>query len=293
MVNLRTRVAFIAVALAMTSATFAAESNSKTIPKSVEFIAHRGESYDAPENTLAAINLGWSRGVQSVEMDLHLTKDGQLITIHDKDTFRVTGGDTQGGTKLVVLESTADELRKLDVGKWKAPPWAGEKMPMIDEVLATLPKEKHRRLFIEVKVGPDAAAPLVAAIKKAGRPHEQTAIISFNLDTCAEVKKLMPELKVYYLADFKPDKKTGVVKPTIDELITQVKAVKLDGLDLSYKGPIDAAAVKKVHDAGLEFYVWTVDEVPVAKKMIEAGVDGITTNRAMWLRDQLKTPTKH
>jgi glycerophosphoryl diester phosphodiesterase len=258
--------------------------------RKVEIVAHRGESHDAPENTLAAINLTWDRGGEACEMDLHLTSDGKLITIHDKDTLRTTGGPRRGGKKMVVLEHTADELRKLDVGTWKAPQFKGERMPLIEEVLATLPPQRDRRLFIEVKVGPDAAAPLVAAIKSAGRPPEQTCVISFNLDTCAEVKRLMPELQVYFLHSMKADKKAGKPAPTIDELIKTAKDAKLDGLDLSYQGPLDAAAVKKIHDAGLKCYVWTIDEIPVAKKFIEMGVDGVTTNRAAWMREQLDLP---
>src|SRR5687767_2478618 len=255
--------------------------------RKVEMIAHRGESYDAPENTLAAINLGWERGADAVEMDLHLTSDGKLITIHDKDTLRVTGGKAKGGQKLAVLEHTAAELRKLDVGSWKSVSNAGERMPLIEEVLATLPKDKDRRLFIEVKVGPNAAAPLVAAIKSAGRPPEQTAVISFNLDTCAEVERLMPELEVYYLVDLNPNKKTGAPAPPIEELIKRANDAKLDGLNLSHHETLNEDAVKRIHEAGLKCYVWTVDDPAIAKRMLEAGVDGITTNRAQWLREQL------
>jgi glycerophosphoryl diester phosphodiesterase len=52
-------------------------------------IAHRGESYDAPENTLAAINLAWKRKVQAVEIDVQLTNDNEIVVIHDKDTLRI------------------------------------------------------------------------------------------------------------------------------------------------------------------------------------------------------------
>jgi len=58
-------------------------------------------------------------------------------------------------------------------------------------------------------------------------------------------------------------------------------------LDLAFQGPIDTASVKQVHDAGLEMHVWTVDDPAVARRMVEAGVDGITTNRAEWMREQL------
>ena len=255
--------------------------------RKVEMIAHRGESYDAPENTLAAINLGWQRGADGVEFDVHLTSDGKLISIHDKDTFRVTGGKAKGGKKLVVLDTTADELRKLDVGSWKSVNNAGERMPLIEEVLATLPEDTNRRLFIEVKVGPDAAAPLVAAVKANGRPVEQTAVISFKLETCAEVKRLMPELQVYYLADLNPNKRTGEPAPPMDELIKRAKDANLDGLDLSHHTTLTEDVVKRIHDAGLKCYVWTVDDPEIAKRMLDAGVDGITTNRPQWLREQL------
>ena len=253
-------------------------------PRHVELVAHRGESHDAPENTLAAIKLGWERGADAVEFDVHLTADGQLISIHDPDTGRVTGGRA----KFKVVEHTAEALRKLDVGSWKHPKFAGERMPLLGEVLATLPADPGKRLFIEVKVGPEAAEPLATAIKAAGRPPEQTAVISFNLETCRSVKQRLPTLKVYYLSGFKQDERSGEVKPTVGELIRAAKHAKLDGLDVSFKGPIDAAFVRQVHEAGLEMHVWTVDDPAVARRMVEAGVDGITTNRAAWMRGQLR-----
>jgi glycerophosphoryl diester phosphodiesterase len=98
----------------------------------------------------------------------------------------------------------------------------------------------------------------------------------------------LPELKAYYLAEFKQDKATGAWAPTAEELIAQAKAVGADGLDLSHKGPLDREFVRKVRAAGLGLYVWTVDDPAIAKRMVELGVDGITTNKAAWLAGQLK-----
>lgn len=251
--------------------------------KRVELVAHRGESHDAPENTLAAIRLAWERGADAVEFDVHLTADNKLIAIHDADTQRVTAGRT----KLVVAKETAETLRKVDVGAWQGPKFAGERVPMLDEVIATLPADPNRRLLIEVKIGPEATEPLAAAIEAAGRPPRQTAVISFNLATCRSVKQRLPKLKVYYLSSFKQDERTGKVTPTVRELIRTAQEAKLDGLDVSYKGPVDAAFAKQVHDAGLELHVWTVDDPADARRMLEAGVNGITTNRAAWMREQL------
>src|SRR5439155_19827959 len=102
----------------------------------VEIIAHRGASWDAPENTVAAINLAWKQKADASEFDVFLSKDGKIIVIHDKDTKRVAGVDKQ------VIDQTFDELRQLDVGKWKGPNFAGEKIPTLAEMLATVPKGK-------------------------------------------------------------------------------------------------------------------------------------------------------
>lgn len=249
----------------------------------VELVAHRGESHDAPENTLAAITLAWSRGAEAVEFDVRLSSDGQLVAIHDADTERVTGGRA----KLVVAQQTAESLRQLDVGSWKSSTFAGEQMPTLAEVLATLPADPSKRLFIEVKVGPEATEPLAAALGAEGRPPEQAAVISFNLETCRSVKERLPKLKVYFLSGFKKDERTGEARPTLQELIDAATGATLNGLDLSHHGPIDSAYVKRVHDAGLEMHVWTVDDPAEARRLVDAGVDGITTNRAQWMRRQL------
>lgn len=246
----------------------------------VEFVAHRGESADAPENTLAAFRTAWERKVDAIELDVHLTRDGALIVSHDADTKRTTG------VKRAIRQSTLEELRTLDAGRWKDARWAGERMPLLGEALATIPE--GARCFIEVKVGPEAVPALVKAVHASGKKPEQLAIISFHADTLAEAKRRLPELKAYYLASFQRDKATGAWTPTLEELLERAKEIKADGLDLSSKGPIDRAFVRRVKAAGLEFYVWTVDDPAAARRLVEAGVDGITTNKAAWLKRQLE-----
>lgn len=241
----------------------------------VEIIAHRGASHHAPENTLAAVERAWEMGADGVEFDVRLTRDGRLVAMHDADTKRTAG------TKLVVAETPLAELRRLDVGSWKGLAFAGEVAPTIDEVLATMPDGKgsdRKRLFIEVKVGPESVEPLLAALDRADLPAQRTPVISFDYDTCRETKRRRPELPVYLLSGFEKNEQ-GQLEPTIDELIAQAQAANLDGLDLSFKGPIDASVVERIKAAGLGIYVWTVDDPAVARRMIDAGVEGITTNR--------------
>ena len=245
----------------------------------VDLIAHRGESADAPENTLAAFRLAWERGVPAIELDVHLTRDGALICSHDADLKRTAG------SPLVIAESNLETLQALDVGRWKALRWAGERMPTLEEALATIPD--GRRCFIEVKIGPEAVPALVEAVRSSGKKPAQLAIISFQAETIAEAKRWLPDLDAYFLASFKQDKTTGAWTPTADQLIAQAREIGADGLDLAAKGPIDGEFVRRVEAAGFPVYVWTVDDPAEARRLIEAGVSGITTNRAEWLGRQL------
>ncbi len=244
----------------------------------LEIIAHRGASYDAPENTLASFKLGYEQKADGDELDIYLTKDGQIAVIHDGTTART------GGVTNKVANQTFEELRRLDVGKWGK--WKGkgfsEKIPSLDEVLQVVPPGK--RLFIEIKCGPEILPELEKALTRAGKKPEQTVIIGFGYETMQLAKARFPQLQVLWLAG--KDKKTKEYPP-LDELIRKVKAANLDGLDLEMGFPIDEEFVKRVRQAGLKLYTWTVDDLEVAQKEARAGVDGITTNRPSWLRDQL------
>ena len=245
----------------------------------VEWVAHRGESFLAPENTMAAVNLGWKLGADAVEFDVHLTRDGKLAVVHDKDLKRTSG------QKLVVAENTLAELQALDVGRWKGEQFAGERVPTIEQVLATVPEGK--RLFIEVKVGPEAVPALVQAVRASGKRPEQLVVISFSADTLALAKQKLPELKMYYLAGQKQDEKTGKWSPPLDEVIRTAQRIKADGVDVQAKETFDAAFVQKAKAAGFEVHAWTVDDPELARRLIGFGVDGITTNRPQWLRGQV------
>lgn len=247
--------------------------------QAVEIIAHRGASYDAPENTVASIKLAWEQKADAVEFDLHLTGDGKIIAIHDKTTDRTTGFSGN------VAEMTLDELRKLDAGSWKDPSYAGEKLPLLEELIAPTPE--NGRLVIELKDGPEIVDPVKKILDESGKKPNQIVLISFNYETIKAAKKAMPEYEALWILSYKPDKQTGKLPYELEDMIRMCKEANLDGLDLSYKWPIDKAFVKKVHDAGLKLFTWTVDDADVAKAEVEAGVDGITTNRPGWLREQL------
>ncbi len=245
----------------------------------VEIIGHRGASHDAPENTLASFRLAFEQKADAAELDIHLTKDGQAVVIHDANPKRTTG------TAGVVKDMTLAELRALDAGAWKGERWRGEKLPTLAEALATIPDD--RRLFIEIKCGPEILPELARVVHASGKKPAQMPIISFNYEAVKQAKALLAAHEVSFLAAAKADKTTGQ-PPAIDDLIARARAAKLDGLDLDYQFPIDEAFVGKVHAAGLKLYVWTVNDAAIAKRLAAAGVDGITTDRPGALREELR-----
>jgi len=246
----------------------------------VEVIAHRGASFDAPENTLASFRLGYAQAADAGELDIHLSRDGRVVVHHDTDTAR------SAGRKQPVAAQTLDELRALNVGQWGK--WSGsafaEKIPLLSEVLALVPA--GRRLFIETKVGVEILPGLEQVIRASGLAARQLPLITFDLETARAAKQRMPAHEVSWIVGYPAEGPA----PAIDDLIRQAKDAGLDGLDLNFKFPIDAAFVQKIHAAGLKLYTWTVDDPVVARAQAAAGVDGITTNRPGWLRSQLAQP---
>ena len=245
----------------------------------VEIIAHRGASHDAPENTLASFRLGWEQQADAGELDIHLTQDGRILVIHDGNTKRTAGLDA------AVSSQTLEELRKLDAGSWKGTRWKGEPLPTLSEVLAIVPAGK--RLFIEIKCGPEVLPELERVLAACDQKPEQLVLIGFSYATMQKAKQRFPQLAVYWIVSYGADKKTGK-HPDLQDLIQKAQAARFDGLDLHFDFPIDAAFVSQVKAAGLRLYVWTVDDVAVAAKLVAAGVDGLTTNRPAWLRERLR-----
>jgi len=243
-------------------------------------VAHRGASHDAPENTLAAFNLAWERGADAIEGDFQLTADGRIVAMHDKTLKRTAGLDRK------LADLTLAELRKLEAGKWKDAKYDGEPIPTLEQVLATVPDGKG--ILIELKVGVEIVAPLKAVLDKTKLKPSQLTIICFDADVIAACKKQMPHINAFWLTGFKQDKQTKRWSPTIDAIMKTLKRTGADGLDCNAHATIDAAFVKRLRDASMQFHCWTVNDVAVAKRFRELGVDSITTDRPAWLRGKLK-----
>jgi glycerophosphoryl diester phosphodiesterase len=244
----------------------------------VEIIAHRGASHDAPENSLSAMKLAWEQNADAIELDVWLTSDGKIAVFHDSTTKRYDGQNRK------VSELSWAELRQLDIGKIKGAPYLGENMPSLEDILATIPEK--RRAVIEIKCGPEILPEFVRVLRASKRPAAQLSVISFNYEAVKQSRALLPELEHYLLAGYKKDPATGQM-PELGPLIEQAKAAQLTGLDLQYTWPFSADFVSTIRNAGFKLIAWTVDDPEIAKKLVSLGVNGITTNRPAWLREQL------
>jgi glycerol-3-phosphate dehydrogenase len=243
-------------------------------------IAHRGASFDAPENTLAAFRLAWDQGADGIEGDFQLTRDGRIVCIHDKDTARV------GGVTKVVAETRFGELRELDVGSWKDPRWRGERIPLIEEVLGLV--RPGKMIFIELKAGVEIVPPLMAAIDASGLKDEQIVIISFDADAIAECERLRPGVRTQWLTDYK-QQDDGAWRPSEETVTAMMLRSGADAFGSKANPQVfDQSFLDRMRNGNhRQFGVWTVDDPAVAQFYIDNGAWSVTTNRPAWLREQL------
>lgn len=244
----------------------------------VEIIAHRGYSEIAPENTVAAFKLGWEKGTDACELDLYLTADNQIAVLHDADTKRTTGIAGK------VTEMTLAELQRFDAGTWKGEAYKGERIPSLAEALATLPQGKQR-FFLEIKDTVRVVPVLVRQLEGWKPRAAQLCIIAFDREVARESKKAMPWMAVYRLSSGQTKDKKPV---DLAQLIRDTKADGLDGLDLGMKFQWTPALVEQVRAAGLKLYAWTINDPADARRLATLGVDGITTDDPVMLREALR-----
>ena len=243
--------------------------------RSVDIIAHRGASYLAPENTRAAVQLAWEKDAD-VEIDVHLSLDNRVMVIHNATTKHISGVD------LKVSETRSERLRELDMGAFKGQAFAGEQMPFLEEIIQTIPP--RRKLYVEIKCGQEVLLHLVDVVRRSGK-MSQIVVIGFDLETVARSKQVL-DVPTYWLKGTTKDKETDAWIPHDLNLVQTARDNGLDGLDVHYAG-ITEALVTAAHDAGQKLYTWTVDEPEEARRLVRLEVDGITTNRPAWLREQL------
>jgi glycerophosphoryl diester phosphodiesterase len=232
---------------------------------------HRGASGMAPENTLAAFRKAIELGADYSELDVQLTKDDQVVLLHDETLDRTTTGT--GG----VREYTLAELKKLDAGSYFSPEFAGEQMPTLGEVIRFV--KGKMKLDIEIKISgdePGIVQKVIDIVRSEGFTSD-CMITSFDQATVEEVKHIAPELMTgLIINEYKND--------------NEFKG-NWDVLGVKYT-LVDKDFVKKAEAANKPIHVYTVNDVETMKKLIELRVAGIITNYPNRLKDALAESQK-
>jgi glycerophosphoryl diester phosphodiesterase len=231
-------------------------------------VAHRGASKGAPENTIPAFELAWERGADAIEGDFYLTKDGHVVCFHDTNTKRITG------QTLLVIDSTLEELRKLDVGSHHSEIFKDTVMPTLAEILATIPA--GRKIYIEIKCGADIVSYLLNDLEKSDLDQEQIIVISFKEDVIKTLAATAPYYKTYWLTSFKKDK-SGQRSPSRDSILKTLKRIQADGISTG-SAMVTQALIQDLQQQGYEYHVWTIDDPGAAQQFRQWGVQSITTN---------------
>jgi glycerophosphoryl diester phosphodiesterase len=246
----------------------------RTLPRRV---AHRGGSYLAPENTLAAFRNALTLPVDAIELDVHMSRDGRAIVLHDNSVGRRSNG--RGN----ILDLDFAYLRGLNAAAHFPGGWPqAEQIPTLREVLDVA--KGHVQAFIEIKPSrrgrkfgryPHIAETVIQEVRRA-EMLDQVLLMSFDWTILPLIKTIEPSVQTGALVSASPWK-TGD-EHAFATLIDQVKAlgcawIELD-LDL-FQPAMPAAA----HEHGFKFGVWTVNTVAAMRHLAASGVDALTTDR--------------
>ncbi len=243
--------------------------SSQTMQAQTTIIAHRGSSFAAPENTVAAAKLAWEQGADAVELDIYLSKDNRVVVMHDSNTKRTTG------QSYPISETSSEVLRTLDAGLWKNEQYKGEKIPFLEEMIVTVPSNK--KMVIEIKCGIEVLPVLQQVVNSCGK-KDRLIFIAFGWETILATKQLFPSNACYWLSSSAAE---------VSAKMSEAAQKGLNGINLNNK-IIDQEMVKKAKELGLEVLSWTVDDPEEAKRLIQLGVTGITTNRPDLIRQSIQ-----
>lgn len=239
-------------------------------------LAHRGLMTDAPENTLpafaAALELGFS-----LELDVHQTRDGHVVVIHDQTVNRTTNG------KGNVTHMTLAELKTLDAGAWFHPCYAGLKIPTLEEVLKLVKERQRRPVIIAVnmkRLSPDIEKNIVRLVEQYDM-FDQVIPYEMPAESAERFKKANPRIKTGAGVVRRADLAEAIANPFFD--------------DLSVDFVPTAEQVRRAHARGKRVWLWDWG-MPAGPRLWDlcnqarqAGVDIICTNhpievRRLWTR---------
>jgi glycerophosphoryl diester phosphodiesterase len=227
-------------------------------------IAHRGASGLAPENTLQAFSKALEIGVDGVELDVHGTADGELVVLHDRTLDRTT--DRTGFVNEMALE----KIREADAGAWFGTSSIGEKVPTLIESLDLI--KASAITVLEVK-DEQVSVEVVRAIHDT-QAVSSVIVISFYASVLSEVRGIDPRIPTGFLTS--GDIKANQHEQVIESIHTTCE-IGASTLNVEHE-MVDARFTWEVQRRGINLWAWTVDDVVQMRRLVEFGVQGITSN---------------
>ncbi len=251
----------------------------RTLPQPAVF-AHRGGAGLWPENTLFAFRRAWEMGVDVLELDVHGTRDGYIVVIHDPTVDRTTNGTG------AVREMTLAEVQALDAGYWFTPdggqtyPYRGQgiRIPTLEEVFDALP---DARFNIEVKSNdPPIVAALANLIERKGMT-DKVIVGSFRQEIVDELRQRLPNVATFASREeiqsfwvFHTLGLSRAWRPVPDTLQVPTEYT-VQGVRLTVVSP---RFVRSAHALGVRVDVWTINDPDEMARLLDMGVDGIMTD---------------
>lgn len=226
--------------------------------KKIEVTAHRGASLQYPENTMSAFQGAKDQGANWIELDIQQTKDQQIIVFHDYNLKRITGVNKN------VYDVNYTFIQSLDAGKYFHQKYSGEKIPLLSDVI-DFAKENNMRLNIELKPSgheKNFEKQVVELIKEKDFVN-QCVLTSLNYSVLENIKKVDNTITTVYVM--------GLAYGNI----TQLEAADCFSIEAT---SVTEKLVTRVHNAGKEIYVWTVNNEDNISKMTDLNVDNIITD---------------
>lgn len=262
------------ILITLTTQMFGAYQSSQTFNSS-EFLdhkifitSHRGNSIIAPENTVAAIRAAKNEKADVAEIDVQLTKDNEVVVIHDFDLSRLANDSRN------VVDLTLKEIKELEVGSWFDESFRGEKIPTLEEVIDEA--KGAIKLNIELKPSGDEKelALRVLEIVYEKRMEHQVIISSLNKEALAHVSDETDEIDV------------GYIIPVAIGKFEPEENIDFYSLEMSF---VTKPLVEKLKNQEKELHVWTVNSEEDIKKMQALQVDSIITDDPMLAKQILST----
>lgn len=227
-------------------------------------VAHRGGGKLAPENTLAAIDVGAHYGHTMIEFDVKLSKDGQIFLLHDDTLERTSNGWGVAGALAW------DDLLKVDAGGWYGGAFKGEKLPLLSEVAARC-RQHQMMANIEIKpttgTGPETGRVVALAARELWQGMTAPLLSSFDIDALKAAQAAVPELPRGLLLD-----------EWRDDWRDLTDGLACVSIHLNHR-LLDKARVSELKAAGLRILVYTVNDPQRAATLLGWGVDCICTDR--------------